>query len=208
MVGVLFFLGGDGARTSSDSVGSAAMTFTLKVPQPATLNSMKSSYCSRLIGRNVTSTGTLMPGDSLIVSGNSISKYLVRGSLYLSLSALVLTFLSTNDRTYVPPGSHIFHRRTSAQSRPQTCARSYRALSILGPNVSYIDERSRSLVEGGPPIVTAAPRPMTPRAPARCLSEVLGGPKRPRRASRTPRAPATRVRCDPSPAASPAPCIR
>mmetsp|Transcript_13301 Transcript_13301/g.44072 ORF Transcript_13301/g.44072 Transcript_13301/m.44072 type:complete len:250 (+) Transcript_13301:4596-5345(+) len=83
----------------NDKTGSGHTTATRNEPHPATLNSTKSSYCSRLIGRNVTSTDTLIPGESLITSGNSISKYRVAGSLYFTLTALVDVFFSTTDRT-------------------------------------------------------------------------------------------------------------
>ena len=85
---------------------------------------MKSSYCSRLMGRKVTSTVALMPGDSLMGSGNSMLKYLVAGSLYLTFSVFVLTFLTTRERTYSPPGSHPRHSSSSAQSMPHTWERS------------------------------------------------------------------------------------
>ena len=79
--------------------GSSADTLTWKAPAPATLNSMKSSYCSNRIGRNVTSTVAESPGWIFIVSGNSISKYLVCGRRYLTLSAFLPTFLSVTVRT-------------------------------------------------------------------------------------------------------------
>mmetsp|Transcript_3187 Transcript_3187/g.12810 ORF Transcript_3187/g.12810 Transcript_3187/m.12810 type:complete len:276 (-) Transcript_3187:109-936(-) len=158
--------------SASESTGRGACTLTLNDPHPATLNSTKSSYCSRLIGRNVTSTGTLMPGLSLITSGNSISKYFVAGSLYFTFIALVETFLSTTVRTYVPPGSHCLQRSTSAQSSPQTRARSYLALCVLGSNVSNIvlgvAVAPRALVDAVEVIVTAAPRPIArDRVPTR-----------------------------------------
>mmetsp|Transcript_34344 Transcript_34344/g.84133 ORF Transcript_34344/g.84133 Transcript_34344/m.84133 type:complete len:235 (-) Transcript_34344:44-748(-) len=108
---------------STETTGRKAQMLTAKVPL-GTVNSMKSSYCSRLMGRKVTSTVALMPGDSLIGSGNSMLKYLVAGSRYLTLSVLVLTFLTTRLRTYSPPGSHPRHSSDSAQSMPHTCDRS------------------------------------------------------------------------------------
>jgi hypothetical protein len=181
--------------SASESTGSGACVLTRNDPHPATLNSTKSSYCSRLIGRNVTSTGTLIPGLSLITSGNSISKYFVAGSLYFTLIALVETFLSTTDRTYVPPGSHCLHRSTSAQSSPQTRARSYRALCVFGSNVSNIVPgvavAPRALVDAVEVIVTAAPRPIA-RVRARLRTPHTDGvasrhppPASPTRAKRT-----------------------
>lgn len=76
------------------------------------------------MGRKVTSTVALIPGDNLIGSGNSMLKYLVAGSLYLTFSVLVLTFFTNKERTYSPPGSHPRHSRLSAQSMPHTWERS------------------------------------------------------------------------------------
>ena len=60
---------------------------------------MKSSYCSKRMGLKVTSTVADRPGWIFIVSGNSISKYLVVGRRYLTLSAFLPTFLRVTVRT-------------------------------------------------------------------------------------------------------------
>ena len=78
--------------TASDTTGSFARTGTKKLLEPffrltespapcgMLTNSMKSSYCSMRTGLKVMVTVCDMPGDRLIVSGNSMLKYLVAGS--------------------------------------------------------------------------------------------------------------------------------
>ena len=88
-------------------------------PPVFVMNSTKSSYCSRFTGRKVMGTDTLMPGHSLIDSGNSMLKYLVAGRRYLSRTFFVDTFFSVSSFVYSPPGLHPRHSIWSAQSKPK-----------------------------------------------------------------------------------------
>lgn len=79
-----------------------------------------SSYGSRRIGRNRTSSATNVPGESVRSCGNSIEKNFVFGSSYLIFTVFTETFFTMSFFTYSPPGSHrpAFQSRESTQSTP------------------------------------------------------------------------------------------
>mmetsp|Transcript_47177 Transcript_47177/g.121933 ORF Transcript_47177/g.121933 Transcript_47177/m.121933 type:complete len:255 (+) Transcript_47177:5082-5846(+) len=102
-----------------DVSGRVALTRTKKLPMSA-MNSITSVHSSLLVGRKVTSIFALMPGLSLICSGNFIEKIFESGSLYLIRWVFVREmFFSVIFFTYSPPVSHPCQCSSLGQSKPK-----------------------------------------------------------------------------------------
>ena len=108
------------------TVGIIARMGTTNEPV-SVVNSMTSSYGSSSCGRKLTSTVFDKPALSMIFSGKAMLKNLLSGSLYLTVTACLDTFLTVSVFVYSPPGTQVgCQTRPSPQSTPKRRMRSAR----------------------------------------------------------------------------------